>query len=114
MCHLPAERRSSAMFVHGLSSHLFRVSNSQDLGHAWASYVWVYDSRRESTFQQSYRAFSALHEERSREQAELWIPGFETFYQIPSCFRIGRSPPHNTAGKNVIGVHGNDLHFDRC
>src|ERR1019366_6619167 len=50
MCHLPAEQRSSAMFVHGWSSHLFRVSNSQDLGHAGASYIWVHDSHRERTF----------------------------------------------------------------
>ena len=94
-----------AKFVHGLSSQLFRLSNSQDLGHARATHIWVNDSRRESTLQQSYRAFSAFHEECLGEHAEFWIRGFETFYQIPSCFRVGHSPPHNTAGQHIVDVH---------
>ena len=72
-----------AKFVHGLSSQLLRLSSSQDLGHARATHIWVNDSRRESTLQQSYRAFSAFHEECLGEHAEFWIRGFETFDQIP-------------------------------
>ena len=70
----PAVQRSSAMFVHGSSHQLFRLLNSQDFGHAWASYVRVYDSRRESAFQQPHRAFSALNEEGLREHTDFWIP----------------------------------------
>src|ERR1035437_1654115 len=106
MRHLPAERRVIAMIEDALPSHRFRVSNSQDLGHAWASYFWVYDSECESTFQQPHRAFPALDEEGLREQADFWIAGFETVYQIPSRFRIGRLPPDDAAGQHVSGFHG--------